>query len=139
MDHEEGSGPSDGPHETQLSGTSLPSDFALRYARNGYRVFPLFEPQDAGCSCGNGECGNVGKHPRISHWQNAASSDPATVAAWWKLWPRANIGMSLEGLVVLDVDPRHAGFESLDALEKEHTSLGTRSRQVSGSGGLHYL
>src|SRR5580658_5131470 len=86
---------------------------ALAYARNGWRVFPLHTPQGSRCSCGRTECGSPGKHPRINSWQNAASCDPEAVAKWWTDFPDANIGMSLERLVVLDVDPRHDGVESL--------------------------
>jgi hypothetical protein len=113
-------------------------DAAVSYACAGWRIFPLHTPQGVECSCGKRDC-KIGKHPRISNWQNDASSDPATAAKWWSQWPDANIGMCLDGLVVLDVDPRHDGFESLTVLENEHGALDLRARQQSGSGGWHYL
>ena len=115
------------------------NDAAIAYARAGWRIFPLHTPQAQGCSCGTPDCSKIGKHPRIANWQNDASDDPAKVAEWWAQWPDANIGMGLEGLVVLDVDPRHGGFDSLKALETEHGPLDLRARQQSGSGGWHYL
>ena len=114
-------------------------EWATAYAANGWRIFPLHTLQSAGCSCGKPDCTKIGKHPRISNWQNAASCDPATVAGWWEQYPEANIGMSLDGLVVLDVDPRHGGFESLVALEQANTPLDHSTRQKSGSGGWHYV
>jgi putative DNA primase/helicase len=129
------------PHEN-FAGVS---EWALTYARNGWKVFPLHTPDwpltatQALCSCGNAECSKIGKHPRIANWQNAASSDPDNVAAWWAQWPTANIGLSLDGLVCLDVDPRHDGFRSLAGLEKSNASLERTAMQRSGSGGAHYL
>jgi len=100
-------------------------------------VLPLHEPQGSGCSCGKPDCGKPGKHARVREWQKA-SCDPATVAAWWKQWPNANIGLRLDGLIVLDVDGAE-GFESLAAMEAEHGILDACARQRSGSGGWHYL
>jgi hypothetical protein len=112
-------------------------EWATAYAANGWRIFPLHTPQGAGCSCGESGC-KVGKHPRISNWQNAASCDPATVAAWWKQYPDANIALSLDNLACLDVDGAE-GLESLAKLEAEHGILDPAVRQRSGSGGWHYL
>jgi hypothetical protein len=107
------------------------------YARNGWNVIPLHNPQGSGCSCGEPSCGKPGKHARVREWQKA-SCDPATVAAWWEQWPNANIGLRLDGLIVLDVDGAE-GLESLATLEAEHGTLDPCARQRSGSGGWHYL
>ena len=119
---------------------SMLSEAAMTYAVNGWRVLPLHSPQGVGCSCGTNDCGKPGKHPRINDWQNAASSDLQTVTEWWSRWPGCKYRDSPEdGLVVLDVDPKNGGLESLAALESEHNSLDPRARQRSGSGGWHYL
>jgi hypothetical protein len=112
---------------------------AVAYARAGWRIFPLHNPHGSACSCAKSDCSKVGKHPRVSNWQNAASCDEVTVSAWWYQCADANIGLLLDDLLVLDVDPRHGGMESLAVLEKEHGALDTRARQKSGSGGWHYL
>jgi hypothetical protein len=114
---------------------------ALTYARNGWRVFPLHSPQVSGCSCGQSDCSKAGKHPRITNWQQDASNDPATVAAWWSQWPDANIGLRLDDLIVMDVDVAagKGGAESLAKLEAEHGMLDRRARQKTGSGGEPFL
>ena len=44
------------------------------------------------------------------------------------------------GLVVFDVDPKHGGVESLDALVAEHGDFTVTTRShLSGGGGLHVL
>lgn len=53
------------------------------------------------------------------------------------MWPKANIGVltgSANGLDVLDVDPKHNGVESLNALP----SLPPTMTAKTGSGGFHY-
>ena len=84
--------------------------------------------------------GSVGKHPRVASWQTQASDDPMFVGQWWKLWPAANIGVLAggSGLVVLDVDPRHGGLDSLKALMDTHGVLPYGPRVQTGSGGLHF-
>ena len=53
------------------------------------------------------------------------------------MWPDANIGIATgDGLVVLDVDPRHDGDTSLEKLEAEYGEIVTRSVRTGG-GGLH--
>src|SRR5438309_337664 len=114
---------------------------ALTYARNGWRVFPLHSLQASGCSCGQPACSNAGKHPRIVNWQQEASNNPVTVAAWWSKCPDANIGLRLDDLIVLDVDVAagKGGAESLGMLEAEHGMLDRRARQKTGLGGEHFL
>ena len=77
-------------------------EWALAYVKAGWHVVPLATPQGSGCSCGKSDCSKIGKHPRIADWQNV-TTDVETVAAWWDKWPDANIGLRLDGLVVLDV------------------------------------
>ncbi len=115
----------------------LSKDVAATYARNGWPVLPLHEPQGSGCTCGHEGC-KVGKHPRIPEWQKTAC-DLGTVEQWWAQWPTANLGLRLDNLIVLDVDGPE-GMASLDALEQEHGQLDRRAYQHTGSGeGLHFL
>src|SRR5437764_6568001 len=66
---------------------------ALRYARQGWAVFPTHTiTQDGACSCGGkvSDC-KPGKHPRIKDWPNRATTDPKVIAGYWRMWPEANI------------------------------------------------
>jgi hypothetical protein len=86
--------------------------YALRYAAAGLRVHPLWEvdPQTQTCACPKGaECPEKqrGKHPRLSGWQDKASTDKAQVREWWTRAPKAGIGIATgeaSNLWVLDVD-----------------------------------
>lgn len=91
-------------------------DSALRYAEAGYRVFPV-----------------NGKLPLTTHGAHDATTDRDQLQAWWAKWPQANIGMTLEGLVVVDVDPRNGGDVSM--LPK----LPDTCYAKTGGGGFHYL
>jgi len=85
---------------------------ALDYASRGWHVLPLHTPTAAGrCSCADPDCGSVGKHPRTPHGLKDATTDPATIAAWWQQWPAANVGILTgepSGFFVLDIDSEAA-------------------------------
>jgi putative DNA primase/helicase len=114
---------------------------ALAYAKRGWRVFPLHKLTQGRCSCQHPGCTNVGKHPRTEHGHNDATTDETVIRMWWETeWPTANVGIRTgaeSGLVVLDVDPRHGGDESLRQLEAEHGSLPETVTALSGGGGRH--
>jgi len=115
---------------------------ALEYAARGWPVFPLHTPIAPGvsraCSCGEKDCKDVGKHPRITGWQKSASTDADQIRRWWRKWPDANIGIVTGDQVVLDVDPRHGGPASLAALERQHGTLPDTFRVHTGGGGDHF-
>jgi hypothetical protein len=113
---------------------------ALKYARAGLPVFPLFSAGPDGCSCGDAECHNPGKHPRTGHGFKDATTDRDTIRIWWTKWPTANIGIATgaaSGLFVLDVDPRHDGQVSLRRLERDHGRLPKCPTVQTGGGGQH--
>lgn len=59
---------------------------------------------------------------------------------WFTRWPDANLAVvtgEVSGLVVLDIDPRHGGKESLDALELRHGKLPATIESITGGGGRH--
>src|SRR5262245_37995362 len=65
----------------------------------------------------------AGKLPLISDWPNQASTDPGLIAAWLRQWPGMNVGIATgmkSGVVVVDIDPRHGGDETLADLEHKH-------------------
>lgn len=117
-------------------------DAALSSARRGWRVVPLFAlTPDGACECGQGAaCESRGKHPRLTRWPRLATTDEPTLRAWWGQWPTANVGIATgagSGLLVLDVDPRHGGDESLARLEAQHSPLPRTVRACTGGGGAH--
>ena len=116
---------------------------ALQFAADGFRVIPLHNPDpdhSSRCSCHRSGCVSVGKHPRTQHGVKHATNDHEAIRGWWSMWPNANIGIATgDGLVVLDVDPRHDGDSSLDDIEAEHGEIVTRVARTGGGGFHLYL
>jgi hypothetical protein len=119
---------------------------ALAFAARGLRVLPLHTPLTISgrvrCSCGDPACENVGKHPRIRNGCHGAQTDPDRIRAWWRRWPYANLGIATgpgSGVCVLDVDPRHGGDETLQALERQYGAVPLTWRFLTGGGGEHIL
>src|SRR6266542_5533348 len=79
---------------------------ALRYAEQGWAIFPVHWPQDGQCSCQDPQCPSPAKHPRTDHGFHEATTDAATIARWWTQWPDANIGHvpGQSGHLVTDID-----------------------------------
>lgn len=94
-------------------------DAALAYAAVGLAVMPLHTPGPAGCSCREGrDCSSAGKHPRVRHGLRDASTDPVVIAAWWRRWPDANVGVVTGGLLdVCDADTGSGLAAVLDVLD----------------------
>jgi hypothetical protein len=116
---------------------------ALAFTRRSHAVFPVNWPQQISgawlCSCGQRGCRNAAKHPYAPFAPTgvkSASTDPDTIRRWFERAPRANLGLSTARLVVMDVDPRHGGDETLAALEREHEFPPTW-RVLTGGGGEH--
>jgi Bifunctional DNA primase/polymerase, N-terminal/Primase C terminal 1 (PriCT-1) len=111
---------------------------ALDYAARGWRVFPLWWPVGRTCSCPAGiGCASPAKHPMTRRGLHEATTDAATVTAWWQRSPRANLGIATGGgLFVVDVDGE-TGAESCAALEQRFGELPRTVEVVTGSGGLH--
>ena len=115
---------------------------ALWYARNGIPVFPVYEPLEGGCSCQKSDCDKPGKHPRTWHGFKDATTDAAQISKWWDLWHNANVGIptgAATGILVLDVDPRNGGDDSLDSLILKHGKFPNTAEQMTGGGGRHVL
>ncbi len=114
---------------------------ALAYAeRFDFWVFPChWLRPDGSCSCGKPDCKTPAKHPLTEHGLNDATTDPAQIRAWWKRFPKANVAINcgVSGLVVLDVDPRHGGHETLATIEAKHGKLPDAPTVLTGGGGLH--
>lgn len=114
---------------------------ALACGRRGWRVFPVHTTLDGLCSCHNSECQNPGKHPKIKDNLNTASSDEHKIKDWWTQWPHANIAFATgaeSGIIVLDVDPRNGGDDSLLEIEARHGRLSETLTSWTGGGGRHF-
>lgn len=127
------------PSTACASGTPDLLAAALAYAAAGVAVMPLFAPDArTRCSCRRGpECNRPGKHPRNRGGLTGASTDPAVITEWWRLWPDANLG-GLTGDVfdVCDVD----GPDGIAAVAPLLGACHGEAPLVrTGSGGWHLL
>ncbi|MFY9530826.1 MAG: bifunctional DNA primase/polymerase [Candidatus Acidiferrales bacterium] len=113
-------------------------DAAREYARRGWPVFPVHGIRDKKCACGKASCDDAGKHPRTAHGLLDASRDEKPIRAWWTQWPDANIGLRTgNDVLVVDVDPRHEGDNTLAALEQNHGAFPVTLEARTGGGGRH--
>lgn len=120
---------------------TLCGGMARQHARAGLAVFPVHSVIGGRCTCGRADCASPGKHPLTARGFHDATTDDEQVALWWTRWPDANVGIAtgaVSRLVVLDVDPRHGGDESLAALCDEFAPLPPTHTIRTGGGGVHY-
>lgn len=92
---------------------------ALAWAGRGFRVFPLREN---------------GKRPIWEGWTETATTDPATIRAWWD-GTEYNIGVLTTGLLGVDID-RKDGKDGMIAWRRIGGSDDTLTVRTP-SGGLH--
>jgi len=120
-------------------------DAALKYVGLGWSVVPLHWIDQGRCSCGAaGDCRTPGKHPHhfAPNGTHSASKDGATVRSWYEREPRLNIGIALgeaSGVVVLDVDPRNGGDDTLQQIIQRYGPLPETASAITGGGGTHYV
>jgi hypothetical protein len=116
-------------------------EFVQTYAEMSWLILPLHTVRGGLCTCGSNGCKSPGKHPRVKNGVHAASNDIYLLNRWWRQWPDANVGIATGAkskLVVLDVDPRNGGYDSLQQLRQSYGSMDTPLRVVTGGGGWHY-
>ena len=99
---------------------------AIEYLNRGWSVVPA---------------GERTKRP-IIRWQRFQHQLPtvAQLEGWYERWPNANLAVvtgEISGVVVVDVDPKHGGTESLAALEARHGALPDTIESITGGGGRH--
>lgn len=148
---------------------------AQALASKGYKLFPVHTPivdkagKVTGCSCeeykrsekyktyleGKGcgaefnpafKCENIGKHPRLSNWEEQASSDPAQLDKWFakpwcsvdvdigrRMWLTPNLGLACgpSGILVLDRDKYKADYQEIELSIADQTTI----TAISGGGG----
>jgi hypothetical protein len=115
-------------------------EYALEYAARGWRVFPIYECRETGtqCSCGSRKCTSPGKHPRTKTGLKEATTEAAQIRAWWRQWPNANIGIATgNGLLVIDIDPRHGGNETIEDLRRDLGAWPDTVEAITGGNGRH--
>jgi DNA-binding MarR family transcriptional regulator len=110
----------------------------------GWQLYPVYAVDDGGlCNCSKGPaCTDPGKHPTTPQGFNDASSDPERVAEMFARWPGKNVGLktgSGSGTIIIDVDPRNSGMETLARLQAEHGYLPPTRLHATGGGGFHYV
>lgn len=100
-------------------------NIARKYALKGWPVHPL-----------------NGKKPIIAGWPTEAPSDLNQVELLLKRYPGANIGVVTgrrSDVLVLDVDKKNGGLETLAELERRHEPLPRTLTQKTGGGGLQFF
>lgn len=116
-------------------------EWAIYYASKDLFVFPVYEPLETGrCSCGDSECMNVGKHPRVAGGFKAATVGLDLIRDWWTRWPNASVGIAtgaVSGIVVLDIDPKRGGLDSLATLEEKVGPIPMDAAVRTGGDGAH--
>ena len=97
---------------------------AHRYADLGIPVLPL----KPGC-----------KEPRQCGWTRKATTSRDRISNWPPQWAHGNLGcLAGRGLLVIDVDPRNGGTDSLRGITNRG-KLPTTAHARTGGGGSHYL
>lgn len=99
-------------------------DYAKFYSSQGWDAFPCL-PND--------------KKPMVK-WADVATREENMLIGWFDTTPNANIGIACgarSGIVVLDVDTDHDGYESLRLLQEQHGKLPETPVSKTGTGGEH--
>lgn len=118
----------------------------------GWYIFPLHPiGEDGACACGHPSCESPGKHPRMSNWQHVRHWDGEQLAYMQGLTdiseenqflPGYGINLTGSTLLVVDVDARNGGVESLEDLNMDlrlnlEDEAGFVVRTGSGGGSMH--
>lgn len=117
-------------------------DYVKNYKSQGFVPIPIHGVRYGVCTCHLGdECTSAGKHP-IPKRSAAIEAMDDQWENWINKYPDMNLGIltgSESGLFVLDVDPRHGGNESFDALVQSIGPFPATLVAQTGGGGRHYV
>jgi putative DNA primase/helicase len=97
---------------------------ALSYAQTGMAVFPV----------------RADKTPLTPHGLKDATIDPPSIAAWWRIYPFADIGCALPpSIVVIDIDrkPGRDGYRDFQLLAGVSVDAFESPQAATPSGGRH--
>lgn len=102
---------------------------ALGLTKFGFSVFPLAQGS---------------KVPAVKggHGVKDATRDEETIRGWGKTFPHANVGIACgaeSGIMVIDVDPRNGGFQSMQVLATKGRIFPPCPISKTGNGGKHML
>lgn len=86
-------------------------------------------------------------HSKVPHGRLAptgfksATVDLARIKRWWSESPESGVGIAcaLSGFVVIDVDPRNGGDDTLGALERDLGPLPRTWTSLTGGGGQQFF
>lgn len=110
---------------------------------NGFHVFGLHGANKKGqCGCGNPDCQAAYKHPLTSNWQHTPhwSEDQLEVMEETGQFD-TGYGVLVRGMLVIDIDARNGGVESMQKLANDFPSLkkcGFVVKTGSGGGSRHF-
>lgn len=133
-------------------------DAAALAAERGLHLIPVWKwagtfsdcPDDCGkhapgkhpvCTCPRGaRCISAGKHPTLDAWQTSATTDFTTLRDWF-VADKHNVGVVCgpSQIVVVDVDPRNGGDETIAQLTTELGPLPPTLTADTGGGGTHFV
>ena len=121
---------------------------ALEYVHRGWYVFPLHTIDEKGnCTCGNKNCTDAGKHPRVELTPKGlkqATRDLTLIERWFSDDAEpSNIAIvtgEISGITVIDIDIGEGKFgaESWQELVNEFGEVQTLCANT-GSGGMHMV
>lgn len=98
-------------------------EHALNYADEDVAVFPCLKS----------------KAPATANGFHDATTDERQIKDWWTSNPDALIGAAVpEGIVIIDVDPRNGGDNTVRELVQAGCTFPRTRRARTGSGGFHY-
>lgn len=117
-------------------------EIAKNYAKRGWAVVQLHSVKAGKCTCGSAECKSAGKHPSTQHGVKDASLQLAKIGEWFADTIDRNIGIAtgrMSNLLVIDVDRRNNGFETLEKAQARLGKLPPTLTVKTGGGGKHYF
>lgn len=92
---------------------------AVGYARHGWPIAPGAYPMEARFMCDRIGCPIHTCHPAFEDWQDAASTEPAQVAAWWSRRGHSVLLPTGEAFDVIET-PGALGQAALEVLPAAH-------------------
>jgi hypothetical protein len=105
---------------------TIADEIILNYSRKNWEVIPIKENS---------------KIPATNNGYKNHTKNPNLIKNWFKNqnYNVAVVAGSVSGVLVLDIDPRNSGDESLEKLEKKLGKLPETLVQLTPSGGFHYI